>query len=44
VVVAWRTPRTHEPLFRAACEEAGLDKYLFEFANIRDRCSWVHMH
>ncbi len=43
VLVASCTPRTHEPLFRAACEEAGLNKYLFEFANIRDQCSWVHM-
>ncbi len=43
VVVASCTPRTHEPLFRAACEEAGLNKYLFDFANIRDQCSWVHM-
>jgi heterodisulfide reductase subunit A len=44
VIVASCTPRTHEPLFRAACEEAGLNKYLFEFVNIRDQCSWVHMH
>ncbi len=44
VVVASCTPRTHEPLFRATCEEAGLNKYLFEMANIRDQCSWVHMH
>ncbi len=43
VVVASCTPRTHEPLFQAACEEAGLNKYLFEMANIRDQCSWVHM-
>jgi len=43
VVVASCTPRTHEPLFRAACEESGLNKYLFEFVNIRDQCSWVHM-
>ena len=43
VVVASCTPRTHESLFRAACEEAGLNKYLFEFVNIRDQCSWVHM-
>jgi len=43
VVVASCTPRTHEQLFRAACEEAGLNKYLFEFVNIRDQCSWVHM-
>ena len=44
VVVASCTPRTHEPLFREACEEAGLNKYLFEMANIREHCSWVHMH
>jgi heterodisulfide reductase subunit A len=43
VLVASCTPRTHEPLFRAACEAAGLNKYLFEFVNIRDQCSWVHM-
>ncbi len=44
VVVASCTPRTHEPLFKKACEEAGLNKYLFEFVNIREHCSWVHMH
>lgn len=44
VVVASCTPRTHEPLFRTACEEAGLNKYLFEMANIRDQCSWAHMN
>lgn len=44
VVVASCTPRTHAPLFKRTCEEAGLNKYLFEFANIRDQCSWVHMH
>jgi heterodisulfide reductase subunit A len=44
VVVASCTPRTHEPLFQSACEEAGLNKYVFEMANIRDQCSWVHMH
>jgi heterodisulfide reductase subunit A len=44
VVVASCTPRTHEPLFRATCQEAGLNPYLFEMANIRDQCSWVHMH
>ena len=43
VIVASCTPRTHETLFRSACEEAGLNKYLFEFVNIRDQCSWVHM-
>ncbi len=42
VVVAACTPRTHEPLFQSSCREAGLNKYLFEMANIRDQCSWVH--
>ena len=44
VVVASCTPRTHEPLFRVTCEEAGLNKYLFQMANIREHCSWVHAH
>jgi heterodisulfide reductase subunit A len=44
VVVASCTPRTHEPLFRDTLREAGLNPYLFEMANIRDQCSWVHMH
>jgi len=44
VVVASCTPRTHEALFRNICKEAGLNPYLFEFVNIRDQCSWVHMH
>lgn len=43
VVVASCTPRTHEPLFRSSCDEAGLNPYLFEMVNIRDQCSWVHM-
>jgi len=43
VVVAACTPRTHEPLFRETVQEAGLNPYLFEMANIRDQCSWVHM-
>jgi heterodisulfide reductase subunit A len=43
VVVASCTPRTHEPLFRTSCAEAGLNPYLFEMVNIRDQCSWVHM-
>lgn len=43
VVVASCTPRTHEPLFRSSCAEAGLNPYLFEMVNIRDQCSWVHM-
>jgi heterodisulfide reductase subunit A len=44
IVVASCTPRTHEPLFRSTLKEAGLNEYLFEMANIRDQCSWVHMH
>ena len=44
VVVASCTPRTHEPMFRETLREAGLNPYLFEMANIRDQCSWVHMH
>ncbi len=42
VVVAACTPRTHEPIFRQTCALAGLNPYLFEMANIRDQCSWVH--
>lgn len=42
VVVASCTPRTHEPLFQSICHEAGLNPYLFEMANIRDQCTWVH--
>jgi heterodisulfide reductase subunit A-like polyferredoxin len=42
IVVASCTPRTHEPLFRETMREAGLNPYLFEMANIRDQCSWVH--
>lgn len=43
VVVASCSPRTHEPLFQETIREAGLNRYLFEMANIRDQCSWVHM-
>jgi len=44
IVVASCTPRTHEPLFQNTIREAGLNPYLFEMANIRDQCSWIHMH
>ncbi|MEW6387121.1 MAG: FAD-dependent oxidoreductase [Thermodesulfobacteriota bacterium] len=44
VVVASCTPKTHEPLFQETIKEAGLNKFLFELANIRDQGSWVHMH
>jgi len=42
VVVAACTPRTHEPLFQKTLQVSGLNPYLFEFANIREQCSWVH--
>jgi heterodisulfide reductase subunit A len=42
VVVAACTPRTHEPLFQETILNAGINKYLFEMANIRNQCSWVH--
>lgn len=42
VVVASCTPRTHDPLFRDTIQEAGLNRCLFEMANIREHCSWVH--
>ena len=41
-VVAACTPRTHEPLFQQTCQDAGLNPWLFEFANIREHCSWIH--
>jgi heterodisulfide reductase subunit A len=43
IIVASCTPRTHQPLFQNTLREAGLNVYLFEMANIRDQCSWVHM-
>ena len=42
IVVAACTPRTHEELFRETVLNAGINKYLFEMANIRNQCSWVH--
>ncbi len=43
IVVAACSPRMHEPTFRAAAEEAGLNPFLVEMANIREHDSWVHM-
>ncbi len=43
VVVASCTPRTHEPLFQDTVREAGLNKYLFELADIREQCAWCHL-
>ena len=42
VVVAACSPRTHEPLFQETLKNASLNRSLFEMANIRDHCSWVH--
>ena len=42
VVVASCSPRMHEPTFRKACSDAGLNPYLCEMANFREHCSWVH--
>jgi len=42
VVVAACSPRMHEPTFRGVVEEAGINPYCFEMANIREQCSWVH--
>jgi len=42
VVVASCSPRMHEPTFRRALQDAGLNQYFFEMANIREHCSWVH--
>ncbi len=42
VVVASCSPRLHEPTFRRTLASAGLNPYLFEMANIREQCAWVH--
>ena len=42
VVISACTPKLHEPTFRACVEEAGLNRYLVEMANVREHCSWVH--
>ncbi len=41
VVVASCSPTMHEPTFRRVCQEAGINPYLFEMANIREQVSWV---
>ncbi len=42
VVVASCSPKTHAPMFMETLEACGLNKYLFEMANIRNQDSWVH--
>jgi heterodisulfide reductase subunit A len=44
VVVSACSPRMHEPTFRAAVAEAGLNPFLMEMANIREQCTWAHGH
>ena len=44
VVVASCSPRMHEPTFRKTIEVGGLNPFLLEMANIREQCSWVHLH
>ena len=41
LVVAACSPRLHEPTFRRVCQDAGLNRYLFHMANIREHCSWI---
>jgi heterodisulfide reductase subunit A len=41
IVVASCSPLMHEPTFRKACEQAGLNPFYFQMANIREQCSWV---
>ncbi len=42
VAIAACSPSTHEPLFMSTLRQAGINKYFFDMANIRDQCSWVH--
>jgi len=44
VVVASCSPRLHEPTFRQMVQDAGLNPYVLEMANLREQCSWVHMN
>ena len=44
VVVAACSPSTHAPIFQDMLRNAGLNKYLFEMANIRNQCTWVHLN
>jgi heterodisulfide reductase subunit A-like polyferredoxin len=44
IVVASCSPRLHEPTFRQMLQASGLNPYLLEMANLREQCSWVHMH
>jgi Heterodisulfide reductase, subunit A and related polyferredoxins len=43
VIVASCSPRMHEPTFRKACSDSGLNPFYYEMANIREHCSWPHV-
>lgn len=42
VVVGSCSPHMHEKTFRKACSDSGLNPFLFDMANLREHCSWVH--
>lgn len=44
IVIASCSPRLHEPTFRQMVQSVGINPYLLEMANLREQCSWVHMH
>ncbi len=44
IVVAACSPRIHDETFQTVCKEAGINPYLMEMVNIREQCSWCHMH
>lgn len=44
VVIGGCSPRTHESKFQELIRRAGINRYLLEFANIRDQATWVHGH
>lgn len=44
VVIASCSPRLHEPTFKQMVQDAGLNPYMMEMANLREQCSWVHMN
>ena len=42
IVVCSCSPRMHEATFRKTAQQAGINPYMVEIANIREQCSWVH--
>jgi heterodisulfide reductase subunit A-like polyferredoxin len=44
LVIASCSPRLHEPTFKKMVQDAGLNPYMMEMANLREQCSWVHMN